>query len=95
MKLTDNMIFLLAGLPRESYQVVQKIYQKYEAQGAGSIKTSKPDCKGCNFRELRNLDVPMVHTLLVKVRKKYCVKIIAKMIRMWHVHMSVKCRYSN
>ena len=32
MKLTDNMIFLFAGLPRESYQVVQKIYQKYEAQ---------------------------------------------------------------
>ncbi len=71
LKLTDNMIFLLAGLPKESYTLLLEIFISYE-QSINSKKyqtaQSKPDCRGSNFRELRNLDSASVSTLLAQVR---------------------------
>lgn len=72
LKLTDNMVYLLAGLPSESYKILREIFEKYEQGSKLNTKKpgtqAKPDCRGSNFRELRNLDNSAVHALLVRVR---------------------------
>ena len=70
LKLIDNMIFLLASLPKESYNTLLKIFENYEHSRAGNKKStsaSKHDCRGSNFRELRGLNSDIVHNLLVQV----------------------------
>ena len=66
------MIFLLAGLPTESYKILQQIFTIYEEQkskhAAQSEVRAKPDCRGSNFRELRNLKSSVIHSVLLKVR---------------------------
>ena len=65
------MIFFLATLPSSDYSVLQQIFQLYEESykrkpSKSSIPT-KADCKGSNFRGLRNLDIKTVSFLLNEV----------------------------
>ena len=74
-QLEDGTIFLLASLPRETYGVLQ-VFQLYQEgnvkvpvvartkQGVGNVQL---DCKGINFRLLRNLDGDTVVKLLTRV----------------------------
>ena len=61
------MILSLASLPSPTYELLLKIFRKYEKEKKQSGKPTKPDCRGANFRELRNLDNETVHSLLLKV----------------------------
>ena len=61
------MILSLASLPSPTYELLLKIFRKYEKEKKQSGKPTKPDCRGANFRELRNLDNATVHNLLSKV----------------------------
>lgn len=61
------MILSLASLPSPTYELLLKIFRKYENEKKQSGKPTKPDCRGANFRELRNLDNETVHNLLSKV----------------------------
>lgn len=69
LKSTDNMIFLLADLPRRSYKALREIFASYEESGKGTKKhsTEKPDCRVSNFRELRNPVSSTIQELLIKV----------------------------
>ena len=51
------MIFLLATLPVAEYSVLKKIFKS----------SNKADCKGSNFRGLRNLDNQTVSSSLNEV----------------------------
>lgn len=65
------MIFLLAGLPKESYKLLLEIFCSFENRVTNKknpSSQSKPNCRGSNFRELRNLDDDTVHALLLRVR---------------------------
>lgn len=47
------MIFALSSLSKENYQLLQKIFSRYEDGELCDIpmsKQSKPDCKGSNFK---------------------------------------------
>ena len=61
------MIFFLASLPPPTYETLLKIFRKYKGEKKQPAKPTKPDCRGANFRELRNLDSNTVHNLLEKV----------------------------
>jgi len=63
------MIFLLAGLPKESYKILLEIFRSFEYRVANKKHSSqsKPTCRGSNFRELCNLDNDTVQALLVRV----------------------------
>lgn len=69
LKLIDNMIFLLAGLPKESYKILLEIFHSFECRVANKKHSSQstPTCRGSNFRELRNLNNDTVQALLVRV----------------------------
>ena len=62
-----NNIFFLAALPPASYALLQKIYRKYEEAKKTSTRHAKPDCRGSNFRELRNLEESTVFSMLQRV----------------------------
>ena len=66
------MIFLLATLPKSQYNVLLDIFKKFEE---GTLvrpnKTDshiKFDCKGSNFRGLRNLDPESILKLLNEIQ---------------------------
>ena len=65
-QLINNMILFLASLPPAAYTALQAVYRKYE-EAKKTTKHSKPDCRGSNFRELRNLDSTTVQTMLQQV----------------------------
>lgn len=72
----DATIFFLASLPQQAYRVLLQLFELYEngniksqvisrsKQGIGNVQL---DCKGINFRPLRNLDDDTVVNLLMKV----------------------------
>ena len=64
------MIFSLASLPSSTYEILLKIFRRYEGEKKQPAKPTKPDCRGANFRELRNLDDETVHNLLKKVEEE-------------------------
>ena len=66
-QLINNMIFFLAALPPVSYALLQKVYRKYEEANKTSTRHAKPDCRGSNFRELRNLEDSTVFSMLKRV----------------------------
>ena len=68
-QLINNMIFFLASLPPASYTALQEVYRKYEEAKKTTTKHSKPDCRGSNFRELRNLDDSTVLSMLQQVAR--------------------------
>ena len=66
-QLINNMIFFLATLPPASYALLQKVYRKYEEAKKTSTRHAKPECRGSNFRELRNLEESTVFSMLQRV----------------------------
>ena len=66
-QLINNMIFTLASLPPASYTALQQVYRKYEETKKPTTRVAKPDCRGSNFRELRNLDEATVLSMLQRV----------------------------
>ena len=71
------MIFFLASLPNETYKVLQDVYQQYESGKLVKVPKSKCstadvklDCRGSNFKGLRNLDNNIVTDVLRKVANK-------------------------
>ncbi len=70
------MIYFLAGLPNTEYNLIQ-VFALYEdgklvkvpKAKLGMIDT-KLDCRGSNFKGLRNLDMPTINDLLSKVINK-------------------------
>jgi hypothetical protein len=75
-QLDDGMIFFLASLPKESFDLVKNIYKKFvdvelKSQTVPRAKkgtTAKQlDLKGSQFKCLRGIEVSNVHRLLVEV----------------------------
>ena len=71
------MIFFLASLPNETYKVLQEVYQQYEGGKLVRVPKSKCssadvklDCRGSNFKGLRNLDNHIVTDILKKMANK-------------------------
>ena len=69
------MIFFLASLPVATYNTLQDIFKMYEDEYLTKSKNKKgqavkPDCKGSNFRGLRNLEEDMVDELLKQVHNQ-------------------------
>lgn len=72
------MIFFLASLPEEEYDIVKEIFglfesceikdQKLSRSQRGSLINSKLDCKGVNFKPCRGLGSKMRKELLEKIR---------------------------
>lgn len=65
------MILFLAGLPKDTHDVLLGVYTNFEKQNSKE-NLSKPDCRGPYFRDLRNIDLSTVHTPLVKVGMCVC-----------------------
>ena len=71
------MIYFLAALPQEEYDLVLNIFELFEAcdlkdqkiskNQRGSMAISKLDCKGVNFKPLRNIDEKTRKNLLSRV----------------------------
>ena len=69
------MVFFLASLPIGDYKQLQEIYQLYEdgklvkvPKAKYGIGDTKLDCRGSNFKGLRNLDTPCVTNLLSQLK---------------------------
>ena len=71
------MIFFLAGLPKSEYDLLQQVFTLYEdgklvkvpKTKLGMLDT-KMDCKGSNFKGLRNLDTSTINNVLTKLISK-------------------------
>lgn len=67
------MIFYLASLPNKEYQTLQAIFAAYEKGELVKVPKSKTgiaskmDCRGSNFKGLRNLNLPTVSALLDRI----------------------------
>ena len=65
------MIFLLSALTTQDYNILCDIFKKFECAKLSSkskaTMKSRPDCKGSNFRGLRNLEADVVSDILQQV----------------------------
>ena len=77
-QLDDRMVFFLAALKCESFQLLEKIYVLFSE---GKLKNqvvsrskkginSFPDLKGSTFKPFRGLDANTVHELLQQIQRK-------------------------
>lgn len=77
-QLDERMIFFLAALSCESFQLLEKIYSSYSE---GKLKNqvvsrskkginSFPDLKGSTFKPFRGLDQNTVHELLQQIQRR-------------------------
>ena len=71
-QLDENMVSFLASLPNNYYKLLQEIYQLYEDGKLVEVPKAKYctgdtklDCRGSNFKGLRNLDLGSVSNLLI------------------------------
>ena len=71
------MIFFLAGLPKSEYDLLQQVFMLYEdgklvkvPKAKLGMLDTKMDCKGSNFKGLRNLDTHTINTVLTKIISK-------------------------
>lgn len=69
------MIFLLANLPVATYKTLQDIFKMYEDEYLTKSRNKqaqavKPDCKGSNFRGLRNFEEKTADDLLKQVHNQ-------------------------
>ena len=76
-KLEENLIFFLAGIAKENYARLSKIFQLFEAGKLSKLPKSKQgllsgraECASCNFKGLRGLSEEVVAGLLDKVIEK-------------------------
>lgn len=71
------MIYFLAGLPNTEYNLIQQVFALYEDGKLVKVPKAKLgmidmklDCRGSNFKVLRNLDIPTINDVLNKVINK-------------------------
>ena len=70
------MIFFLASLPNESYEILLEVFKMFEEGQLIKIPkskmgiASKMDRRGSNFRVLRGLEMDVVSDLLTQVQRK-------------------------
>ena len=71
------MIYFLAGLPNTEYNLLLQVFALYEdgklvkvPKAKLGMTDTKLDCRGSNFKGLRNLDMPTINDVLSKIINK-------------------------